>query len=98
MKIKRPKWVKLITWIGLGIIFFIGSLLILFPDEDSNLPKNQTIEITKNQAYYKCLAKTKECYDIPADRLSMQKYCEYLFMNTPDSDSKTLIDFTNGMC
>ena len=96
MEIKKQKFKLEVLVLSVIIIFiFIGILSYLIGSiiGDSN-PK----ELTKNQAYYKCLSKTKECYDIPADRLQEQQSCAYLFINTPDSDSKTLMDYTNEMC
>ena len=63
------------------------------PTGDSSAPK----QLTKNQAYTKCLLKSKECSEnIPAIQLEFQKVCKDIYMVTPDE--KELVEFTQGMC
>lgn len=57
----------------------------------------QSKEISKDSAYYKCLKKSKECSEgIPAVRLEFMKDCKDIYLYT--ADAKELLDFTSGMC
>ena len=104
------RWWAITIWIFLGTVILIA----IFGDSIDEAAEKQMVrteqaqiddankveppkEISKNSAYYKCLAKAKECSEgIPAIQLEFMKACKDIYMYT--SDSKELLDFTNGMC
>ncbi|MEK6942495.1 MAG: hypothetical protein AABX00_00335 [Nanoarchaeota archaeon] len=93
---KNPNYKKFFLW---GIIVIAAMILIsnFMPQQKVNETSKAPKVLTKDQAYYKCLSKTKECDGgIPVVRLELMKSCKDIYLYT--ADAKELISFTNGMC